>query len=204
MPATPRPSLYCKMPGSMIIPRSIRSGNGGNKYLAKPVFDHFTAEALQAIIIAYDESRRLGHNYVGTEHIMIGLIAQKTDIAAKVFKLMGINLEDTRLEVLKTIGRGNGFFPVEIPFTYRATRVLDHALAEATLLCHDNIGTAHLLLGLIREEDSVAVTVLQRLGIDDLNKIRNQVNRLLSGENTEAVEEKRLSKIEVTINLKYE
>ncbi len=125
----------------------------------------------------------LGHNFVGTEQILLGLIGEGTGVAAKVLKSMGVNLKDARVEVEKIIGRGSGFVAVEIPFTPRAKRVLELSLEEARQLGHNYIGTEHLLLGLIREGEGVAARVLENLGVD-LSKVRTQVIRML-GETAE-------------------
>ncbi|TVU16232.1 hypothetical protein EJB05_39784, partial [Eragrostis curvula] len=116
-----------------------------------------------------EEARRLGHNFVGTEQILLGLIGEGTGIAAKVLKSMGINLKDARVEVEKIIGRGSGFVAVEIPFTPRAKRVLELSLEEARQLGHNYIGSEHLLLGLLREGEGVAARVLESLGADPNN-----------------------------------
>ena len=131
------------------------------------------------------EARRLGHNFVGTEQILLGLIGESTGIAAKVLKSMGVNLKDARVEVEKIIGRGSGFVAVEIPFTPRAKRVLELSLEEARQLGHNYIGTEHILLGLLREGEGVAARVLETLGADPA-KIRTQVIRMV-GESQEAV-----------------
>ena len=134
-------------------------------------------------MLAQEEARRLGHNFVGTEQILLGLIGEGTGVAAKVLKSLGVNLKDSRIEVEKIIGRGSGFVAVEIPFTPRAKRVLELSLEEARQLGHNYIGTEHLLLGLIREGEGVAARVLENLGID-LTKVRTQVIRML-GETAE-------------------
>ena len=134
-------------------------------------------------MLAQEEARRLGHNFVGTEQILLGLIGEGTGVAAKVLKSMGVNLKDARVEVEKIIGRGSGFVAVEIPFTPRAKRVLELSLEEARQLGHNYIGTEHLLLGLIREGEGVAARVLENLGVD-LAKVRTQVIRML-GETAE-------------------
>jgi len=147
------------------------------------MFERFTEKAIKVIMLAQEEARRLGHNFVGTEQILLGLIGEGTGVAAKVLKSMGVNLKDARIEVEKIIGRGSGFVAVEIPFTPRAKRVLELSLEEARQLGHNYIGTEHLLLGLIREGEGVAARVLENLGVD-LSKVRTQVIRML-GENTE-------------------
>lgn len=112
------------------------------------MFERFTEKAIKVIMLAQEEARRLGHNFVGTEQILLGLIGEGTGVAAKVLKSMGVNLKDARIEVEKIIGRGSGFVAVEIPFTPRAKRVLELSLEEARQLGHNYIGTEHLLLGL--------------------------------------------------------
>ncbi|MEA5509059.1 ATP-dependent Clp protease ATP-binding subunit [Crocosphaera sp. UHCC 0190] len=147
------------------------------------MFERFTEKAIKVIMLAQEEARRLGHNFVGTEQILLGLIGEGTGVAAKVLKSMGVNLKDARIEVEKIIGRGSGFVAVEIPFTPRAKRVLELSLEEARQLGHNYIGTEHLLLGLIREGEGVAARVLENLGVD-LSKVRTQVIRQL-GETAE-------------------
>jgi len=147
------------------------------------MFERFTEKAIKVIMLAQEEARRLGHNFVGTEQILLGLIGEGTGVAAKVLKSMGVNLKDARIEVEKIIGRGSGFVAVEIPFTPRAKRVLELSLEEARQLGHNYIGTEHLLLGLIREGEGVAARVLENVGVD-LSKVRTQVIRML-GETAE-------------------
>ncbi len=147
------------------------------------MFERFTEKAIKVIMLAQEEARRLGHNFVGTEQILLGLIGEGTGVAAKVLKSLGVNLKDSRIEVEKIIGRGSGFVAVEIPFTPRAKRVLELSLEEARQLGHNYIGTEHLLLGLIREGEGVAARVLENLSID-LTKVRSQVIRML-GETAE-------------------
>ncbi|URE37808.1 ATP-dependent Clp protease ATP-binding subunit clpA [Musa troglodytarum] len=148
--------------------------------VAVAMFERFTEKAIKVIMLAQEEARRLGHNFVGTEQILLGLIGEGTGIAAKVLKSMGINLKDARIEVEKIIGRGSGFVAVEIPFTPRAKRVLELSLEEARQLGHNYIGSEHLLLGLLREGEGVAARVLENLGADTSN-IRTQVITLDMG-----------------------
>lgn len=150
------------------------------------MFERFTEKAIKVIMLAQEEARRLGHNFVGTEQILLGLIGEGTGVAAKVLKSMGVNLKDARIEVEKIIGRGSGFVAVEIPFTPRAKRVLELSLEEARQLGHNYIGTEHLLLGLIREGEGVAARVLENLGVD-LGKVRTQVIRMLGETETAPV-----------------
>ena len=154
------------------------AGDGKNA-----MFERFTEKAIKVIMLAQEEARRLGHNFVGTEQILLGLIGEGTGVAAKVRKSMGVTLKDARIEVEKIIGRGSGFVAVEIPFTPRAKRVLELSLEEARQLGHNYIGTEHLLLGLIREGEGVAARVLENLNVD-LTKVRTQVIRML-GETAE-------------------
>ncbi|KAL7606595.1 hypothetical protein Lser_V15G17509 [Lactuca serriola] len=156
-----------------------------SRIVPKAMFERFTEKAIKVIMLAQEEARRLGHNFVGTEQILLGLIGEGTGIAAKVLKSLGINLKDSRMEVEKIIGRGSGFVAVEIPFTPRAKRVLELSLEEARNLGHNYIGSEHLLLGLLREGEGVAARVLENLGADPTN-IRTQVIRMV-GESAEAV-----------------
>ncbi|KAK6928588.1 Clp ATPase, C-terminal, partial [Dillenia turbinata] len=136
----------------------------GSRGVAVAMFERFTEKAIKVIMLAQEEARRLGHNFVGTEQILLGLIGEGTGIAAKVLKSMGINLKDARVEVEKIIGRGSGFVAVEIPFTPRAKRVLELSLEEARQLGHNYIGSEHLLLGLLREGEGVAARVIRMVG----------------------------------------
>ncbi|XP_061989047.1 chaperone protein ClpC, chloroplastic-like isoform X2 [Rosa rugosa] len=147
-------------------------------------FDRFSEKAIKAILLAQEETMRIGHNFVGTEHILLGLVGEGTGIAAKVLKSIGINLKGARVEVKKIIGTGRGFVAIEIPFTSRAKRVLELSQEEARQLGHNYIGPEHLLLGLLREGEGVAACVLKNLGADPSN-IRTQVIRMV-GESTEA------------------
>ncbi len=142
------------------------------------MFERFTEKAIKVIMLAQEEARRLGHNFVGTEQILLGLIGEGTGVAAKTLKSLGVSLKDARIEVEKIIGRGSGFVAVEIPFTPRAKRVLELSWDEARQLGHNYIGTEHLLLGLIREGEGVAVRVLENLGVD-LSRVRSNVIRML-------------------------
>nr|QUE29737.1 ClpC [Erythrotrichia carnea] len=148
------------------------------------MFERFTEKAIKVIMLAQEEARRLGHNFVGTEQILLGLIGEGTGIAAQVLKSMNVNLKDARIEVEKIIGRGSGFVAVEIPFTPRAKRVLELSLEEARQLGHNYIGTEHLLMGLVREGEGVAARVLENLGVN-VSSIRAEVIQML-GENSES------------------
>lgn len=138
------------------------------------MFERLTAKAHQTIVLAQEEGRRMGHNFVGTEQILLGLIAEGTGIGGKVLKSFGVNLDDTRREVEKIIGRGDGTGGLEIPFTPRAKFVLDYSLEESRRLGHNYVGTEHLLLGSLRVTDGVAVRVLQILKVD-IENLRRQV-----------------------------
>nr|YP_010952050.1 Clp protease ATP binding subunit [Laurencia obtusa]WMP12344.1 Clp protease ATP binding subunit [Laurencia verruciformis]WMP12989.1 Clp protease ATP binding subunit [Laurencia obtusa] len=148
------------------------------------MFERFTEKAIKVIMLAQEEARRLGHNFVGTEQILLGLIGEGTGIAAQVLKSMNVNLKDARIEVEKIIGRGSGFVAVEIPFTPRAKRVLELSLEEARQLGHNYIGTEHLLMGLVREGEGVAARVLENLAVN-VSSIRSEVIQML-GDNAEA------------------
>nr|YP_009295906.1 Clp protease ATP binding subunit [Schimmelmannia schousboei]AOM64841.1 Clp protease ATP binding subunit [Schimmelmannia schousboei] len=148
------------------------------------MFERFTEKAIKVIMLAQEEARRLGHNFVGTEQILLGLIGEGTGIAAQVLKSMNVNLKDARIEVEKIIGRGSGFVAVEIPFTPRAKRVLELSLEEARQLGHNYIGTEHLLMGLVREGEGVAARVLENLAVN-VSSIRTEVIQML-GDNAEA------------------
>nr|QCI08918.1 Clp protease ATP binding subunit [Wrangelia sp.] len=147
------------------------------------MFERFTEKAIKVIMLAQEEARRLGHNFVGTEQILLGLIGEGTGIAAQVLKSMNVNLKDARVEVEKIIGRGSGFVAVEIPFTPRAKRVLELSLEEARQLGHNYIGTEHLLMGLVREGEGVAARVLENLAVN-VASIRSEVIQML-GDSTE-------------------
>nr|YP_009397723.1 Clp protease ATP binding subunit [Dipterosiphonia australica]ARW66909.1 Clp protease ATP binding subunit [Dipterosiphonia australica] len=147
------------------------------------MFERFTEKAIKVIMLAQEEARRLGHNFVGTEQILLGLIGEGTGIAAQVLKSMNVNLKDARIEVEKIIGRGSGFVAVEIPFTPRAKRVLELSLEEARQLGHNYIGTEHLLMGLVREGEGVAARVLENLAVN-VASIRTEVIQML-GDSTD-------------------
>lgn len=147
------------------------------------MFENFTEKAVKVIMLSNEESRRLGHNFVCTEQLLLGLIGEETGIAAKVLKSMGVTLNNARTEVEKIIGRGSGFVSIELPFTPSAKRILELSQEESHQLRHNYVGTEHLLLGSIRVDTGNASTVLANLGVDT-TKIRTQVLRML-GETTE-------------------
>ncbi|MBD2566563.1 ATP-dependent Clp protease ATP-binding subunit [Anabaena lutea] len=138
------------------------------------MFEHFTSEAIRVIMLAQEEARRLGHNFVGTEQILLGLMGEGTGVAAKVLAELGVNLKDARREVEKIIGRGSGFVPPEIPFTPKVKSLFEQSFREAHSLGHNYINTEHLLLGLTEAGEGVAAKVLQNLGVD-LHAIRSAV-----------------------------
>lgn len=129
-------TFTCDFHSTVAVSLSSRRGKSGRAggFVVKAMFERFTEKAIKVIMLAQEEARRLGHNFVGTEQILLGLIGEGTGIAAKVLKSMGINLKDARVEVEKIIGRGSGFVAVEIPFTPRAKRVLELSLEEARQL----------------------------------------------------------------------
>ena len=149
------------------------------------MFEHFTSEAIRVIMLAQEEARRLGHNFVGTEQILLGLMGEGTGVAAKVLTELGVTLKESRREVEKIIGRGSGFVPPEIPFTPKVKSLFEQSFREAHGLGHNYINTEHLLLGLTEAGEGVAAKVLQNLGVD-LPVIRSAVMSRL-GEDTAVV-----------------
>ena len=143
------------------------------------MFERFTDTAIKVIKLAQEEARRLGHNFLGTEQILLGLIGEGNGVAAKVLHSLGVTLKEAREEIEKIIGRGSGFVVVEIPFTPRSKRVLELSLEESRTLGRDYIGTEHLLLGLIRDGEGVAARVLLNLGVDS-TEVRTKVIQMLS------------------------
>jgi ATP-dependent Clp protease ATP-binding subunit ClpC len=144
------------------------------------MFERFTDRARRVVVLAQEEARMLNHNYIGTEHILLGLIHEGEGVAAKALESMNISLEAVRQQVEEIIGQGQAAPTGHIPFTPRAKKVLELSLREALQLGHNYIGTEHILLGLIREGEGVAAQVLQKLGAD-LNRVRQTVIQLLSG-----------------------
>jgi ATP-dependent Clp protease ATP-binding subunit ClpC len=144
------------------------------------MFERFTDRARRVVVLAQEEARMLSHNYIGTEHILLGLIHEGEGVAAKALESLDISLEAVRAQVEEIIGQGQQAPSGHIPFTPRAKKVLELSLREALQLGHSYIGTEHILLGLIREGEGVAAQVLQKLGAD-LNRVRQQVIQLLSG-----------------------
>jgi ATP-dependent Clp protease ATP-binding subunit ClpC len=144
------------------------------------MFERFTDRARRVVVLAQEEARMLNHNYIGTEHILLGLIHEGEGVAAKALESLGISLEAVRQQVEEIIGQGQQAPSGHIPFTPRAKKVLELSLREALQLGHNYIGTEHILLGLIREDEGVAAQVLVKLG-GDLNRVRQQVIQLLHG-----------------------
>src|SRR5262250_3160732 len=144
------------------------------------MFERFTDRARRVVVLAQEEARMLNHNYIGTEHILLGLIHEGEGVAAKALESLGISQEAVRRQVEEIIGQGLQAPSGPIPFTPRAKKVLELSLREALQLGHNYIGTEHILLGLIREGEGVAAQVLVKLGAD-LNRVRQQVIQLLHG-----------------------
>jgi hypothetical protein len=164
------------------------------------VFERFTDRARRVIPLAQEEARLLSHNYIGTEHLLLGLIHEGEGVAAKALELLGISLEAVRVQVEEIIGRGQTAPTGHIPFTPRAKKVLELSLREALELGHNYIGTEHILLGLIREGEGVAAQVLAGFGADH-TRIREQVLRLLTGGSEQAGAGTRLVRMTVPVDL---
>jgi ATP-dependent Clp protease ATP-binding subunit ClpA len=147
---------------------------------ARSMFERFTERSRRVVVLAQEEARMLNHNYIGTEHILLGLIHEGAGVAAKTLESLGISLDAVRQQVLEIIGQGQQAPSGHIPFTPRAKKVLELSLREALQLGQEYIGTEHILLGLIREGDGVAAQVLAKLGLD-LNRVRQQVIQLATG-----------------------
>jgi ATP-dependent Clp protease ATP-binding subunit ClpA len=144
------------------------------------MFERFSDRARRVVVLAQEEARMLNHDYIGTEHILLGLIHEGEGVAAKALESLGISLQAVRQQVEEIIGRGQQAPSGHVPFTPRAKKALELAQREADAFGHNYIGTEHLVLGLIREGDGVAAQVLERLGAD-LNRVRQQVIQLLHG-----------------------
>jgi len=145
------------------------------------MFETFTDRAQRVVVLAQEEARMLGHNYISTEHILVALIHEGEGVAAKALESLGISLDAVRQQVEEIIGQGQQAPSGQIPFTPRAKNVLKLSKREATKLGHNYIGTEHILLGLIREGEGVAAQVLVNLGAE-LNRVRQQVIQVLRGE----------------------
>src|SRR6184192_4261220 len=144
------------------------------------MFERFTERARQVVVLAQDEARTLKHNYIGTEHILLGLLREEEGLAARVLDSLDITVEEVRAQVARIVGQGDEVTTGQIPFTPRAKKVLELALREALSLGHNYIGTEHILLGLVRENEGVAARILLDFDADS-EKIRNEVIRMLSG-----------------------
>jgi ATP-dependent Clp protease ATP-binding subunit ClpC len=145
------------------------------------MFERFTVRARRVVVLAQEEARMLNHNYLGTEHILLGLIREGEGVAAQALESLGIGLDAVRQQVEQVIGQGQHAPSGRIPFTPSAKKVLELSLREALQLGHNYIGTEHILLGLTREGDGVAAQVLVKLGAE-LNRVRQQVIQLISGQ----------------------
>jgi ATP-dependent Clp protease ATP-binding subunit ClpC len=146
----------------------------------RAMFERFTDRARRVVVMAQEEARMLNHTYVGTEHILLGLLREGEGLAAKALESLGISLDTVRQQVEEIIGHGEHTPPGHIPFTPRAKKVLELSLAESVQLGHEYVGTEHILLGLISEGDGVAAQVLVKRGAD-LDRVRQQVIQILSG-----------------------
>ena len=144
------------------------------------MFERFTERARQVVVLAQEEARTLKHNYIGTEHILLGLLREEEGLAARVLESLDITVERVRGQVVRIVGSGEEVTSGQIPFTPRAKKVLELALREALSLGHNYIGTEHILLGLVRENEGVAARILLDFDADS-EKIRNEVIRMLSG-----------------------
>jgi ATP-dependent Clp protease ATP-binding subunit ClpC len=144
------------------------------------VFERFSERARQVVVLAHDEARALGHDYIGTEHLLLGLLREEEGVAARVLKGLGVTPEEVRGKVVSIVGRGEAAPAEQIPFTPRAKQVLELSLREALALGHNDIGTEHVLLGVVREYEGLGARILFDLGAD-AETIRNEVVRALSG-----------------------
>src|SRR5919198_235411 len=144
------------------------------------MFERFTDRARRVVVLAQEEARLLNHNYIGTEHLLLGLIHEGEGLAAKALESLGVSLEQVRAQVEEMIGVGTATPQGHIPFTPRAKKVLELSLREALQLGHNYIGTEHILLGLLREGEGVATQVLMKIGLD-MQKIRQTVLQLMQG-----------------------
>jgi ATP-dependent Clp protease ATP-binding subunit ClpC len=145
------------------------------------VFERFTERARQVVVLAQDEARGLRHNYIGTEHILLGLLREEQGLAARLLGSLGIEVEAVRAQVASVVGEGDEVATGQIPFTPRAKRVLELSLREALALGHNYIGTEHVLLGLAREGGGVGARILESFGAD-AELLREEVLSMLGGE----------------------
>jgi hypothetical protein len=144
------------------------------------MFERFTERARHVVVLAQEEARMLKHNYIGTEHLLLGLLREKEGLAARALESAGVSLERVRAEIVGIVGSGEEVTTGQIPFTPRAKNVMELGLREALSLGHNYIGTEHLLLGLAREGDGVAVRILGELGVEP-ERLRGEVIEMLSG-----------------------
>ena len=144
------------------------------------VFERFTERARQVVVLAQDEARALEHNYIGTEHILLGLLREEEGLAARVLESLDITVEEVRAQVARIVGQGDEVTTGQIPFTPRAKKVLELALREALSIGHNYIGTEHLLLALVRENQGVAARILRDFG-GDAETVRTEILAMLSG-----------------------
>jgi ATP-dependent Clp protease ATP-binding subunit ClpC len=144
------------------------------------VFEQFTERARQVVVLAQEEARALRHNYIGTEHLLLGLLREEQGIGARVLESLGVTLDGVRAQVAEIVGQGEDVVGGQVPFTPRGKRVLDLALREALSMGHNWIGTEHVLLGLVRENDGVAMQILLDRGLS-ADRIRDEVVRMLGG-----------------------
>ena len=161
------------------------------------MFERFTERARQVVVFAQDESRRLGHDHIGTEHILLGLLREEEGIAARVLEGMGVTLDDVRAEVLRMVGRGDASSTGQIPFTAGGKQALELALREAVAMGHNYIGTEHILLGLVRADDGVAARILREHHADP-ETLRQEIVRVLSGPGSLAHPEPEPEDVELT------
>jgi ATP-dependent Clp protease ATP-binding subunit ClpC len=143
------------------------------------VFERFTERARQVVVIAQSEARALKHNYIGTEHLLLGLLREEEGVAARVLYSLGVTVEEVRTQVARIVGEGDEVAGGQMPFTRRSKKVLELSLREALDLGHNYIGTEHILLGLMREGEGVAVQILVDVGTSPA-VVRDEVLRLLS------------------------
>src|SRR5580698_4565006 len=144
------------------------------------MFERFTERARQVVVLAQEEARTLKHNYIGTEHILLGLLREEEGLAARVLESLDVTVERVRAQVVRIVGSGDEVTEGQIPFTPRAKKVLELALRDALSLGDDHIDTEHILLGLVRENEGVGMRILLDFDADS-EKIRNEVIRMLSG-----------------------
>src|ERR671931_412780 len=166
---------YPPTPSLRLAPQRRSADRGGRRI----VFERFTERARQVVVLAQDEARALKHNYIGTEHILLGLLREEEGLAARVLESLDITVEEVRAQVARIVGQGDEVTTGEIPFTPHAKQVLPLALRDALSLGHNYIGTEHILLGLVRENEGVAARILLDFDADS-EKIRNEIIRMLS------------------------